>query len=286
MTNDSNYFFKPQSVRIPTPTTQKKVSRDETDSTAIEPTIIPNPLTSTVDFDGSDPLNNFAKLAEDESPEILSTSSKRFGRGTNEFGYERWNNRKAAILNKYTTSEKLSIITSFLAGGEIIKSTTTVSDKVKHRLEQLDNFDDDPVRQVLNLTSVEYVAKIEQLNHQLRDAWNSDQRVKALKIAIQCSKLLADTSAMQFYPSKFVLITDILDTFGNLVFDRLKNKSELVRMGTSSVLPDDFTPDMVPDSTKETCLNWFYKVASIRELLPRFYVEACIIKSYQFLGTR
>lgn len=179
-------------------------------------------------MDGNDPLNKFAKIAEDESPEVIPTS-KRFGRGTNEFGYERWNNRKAAILNKYTTSEKLSIITSFLAGGEIIKSTTTVSDKVKHRLEQLDNFDEDPVRQMLNLTQHEYVAKIEQLNHQLRDAWNSDQRVKALKIAIQCSKLLSDTSAMQFYPSKFVLITDILDTFGNLVYDRLKNKSEIIR---------------------------------------------------------
>lgn len=28
-----------------------------------------------------------------------------------------------------------------------------------------------------------------------------DQRVKALKIAIQCAKLLADTKVVQFYPS-------------------------------------------------------------------------------------
>lgn len=32
----------------------------------------------------------------------------------------------------------------------------------------------------------------------------------------QCSKLLADISVIQFYPSKFVLITDILDNFGEL----------------------------------------------------------------------
>ena len=32
----------------------------------------------------------------------------------------------------------------------------------------------------------------------------------------QCAKLLADVSVIQFYPSKFVLITDILDTFGEL----------------------------------------------------------------------
>lgn len=42
----------------------------------------------------------------------------------------------------------------------------------------------------------------------------------------QCAKLLVDTSVMAFYPSKFVLITDILDIFGKLVYERLKVKAE------------------------------------------------------------
>ena len=37
----------------------------------------------------------------------------------------------------------------------------------------------------------------------------------------QCSKLLADISVIQFYPSKFVLVTDILDTFGKVFFIHL-----------------------------------------------------------------
>ena len=44
------------------------------------------------------------------------------------------------------------------------------------------------------------------------DDWKSDVVVEFLDL--QCSKLLADISVIQFYPSKFVLITDILDKFG------------------------------------------------------------------------
>lgn len=109
----------------------------------------------------------------------------------------------------------------------MLKSTqTSISEKVKHRLEQLDDFDEGSVHHMLDLTQQEYMTKIEQLNNELVQAWNTDQRVKALKIAIQCSKLLADTSVMQFYPSQFVLITDILDIFGKLVYERLRTKAE------------------------------------------------------------
>lgn len=60
---------------------------------------------------------------------------------------------------------------------------------------------------------------------------------------------------------------------GNLVFDRIRRKSQYTPPGSIKpiMLPEDFDPKDVPESGKETCRNWFYKISSIRELLPRLY---------------
>lgn len=106
-----------------------------------------------------------------------------------------------------------------------MKAQSSAVDKVQHRLEQLDCFEEGSQRK-MDLSQAEYVSRIEQLNRELVSAWNSEQRVKALRIVIQCAKLLADTDVLGFYPSKFVLITDILDIFGQLVYDRLRTKAD------------------------------------------------------------
>jgi len=134
----------------------------------------------------------------------------------------------------------------------------------------LDHFEDGSLQHMMNLTQQEYYTRFEQLKIEMVQSWNVDQRVKALKIAIQCTKMLTDTGVLQFYPSQYVLITDILDTFGKLVYERLKTK-------------DAGNNPNSKGSCRETCQNWFYKTASIRDLIPRLYVEMAIFKCYQFL---
>lgn len=151
------------------------------------------------------------------------------------------------------------------------------------RLEQLDQSDSSDLRQMLNLSQADYISKISDLQKALKAAWDSDQRVMSIRIAIQSAKLLADTSVVQFYPSKFVLITDILDSFGQLVFDRLMAKANSLLPVEKQLDSNTFDSSEVPESAKETCRNWFYKIASIRELLPRLYVESAILKSLKFL---
>lgn len=164
-----------------------------------------------------DPLSLAVAAASSASAETLG-SKKVMG---DEF--EPWEARKAGILAKYTTSERLSIQSSFLGGGtQVVKNPVSTSDKVQQRLEQLD--DDADVRELMDLSQSEYVMRINELNEELKSAWSKDARVRSLKLVIQSAKLLGDTSVLAFFPSKSVLVYDILDSFGELVFQRIRAK--------------------------------------------------------------
>lgn len=41
-----------------------------------------------------------------------------------------------------------------------------------------------------------------------------------------------DTSVLQFYPTLFVLAMDIMDTVGDMVWERIKSKAEFAEDGT------------------------------------------------------
>ncbi|TYZ57033.1 hypothetical protein PybrP1_009786 [[Pythium] brassicae (nom. inval.)] len=138
----------------------------------------------------------------------------------------------------------------------------------------------------VEMTQSEYVAKLRQMEHELVGAWNQNQKVAALRIAIKCVKLLSDTSSSpQLYPCVFVLVSDVLDTFGDLVFARIKARASEDENGQPLPTPlaESFVSSDVNIQAKETCRNWFYKTACIRELLPRIYIEVALLKSYRFL---
>uniref|UniRef100_A0A3P9KGR6 VPS35 endosomal protein-sorting factor-like n=1 Tax=Oryzias latipes TaxID=8090 RepID=A0A3P9KGR6_ORYLA len=173
----------------------------------------PDPLSSMLD--GTDPLSMFAATSAGQPTDL---GRRRREKEEEAVGpdFEPWAMKRGEILARFTTTEKLSI--NLCMGSEKGKAlgpgSSAVSEKVRTRLEELDDLEEGSQKELLNLSQQDYANRIEELNQSLKEAWASDQKVKALKIVIQCSKLLSDTAVIQFYPSKFVLITDILDTFG------------------------------------------------------------------------
>uniref|UniRef100_G3NMI0 VPS35 endosomal protein-sorting factor-like n=1 Tax=Gasterosteus aculeatus aculeatus TaxID=481459 RepID=G3NMI0_GASAC len=235
-------------------------------SSSSSSSVPPDPLSSMLD--GTDPLSMFAAASATEAPAMSHSGSaaKRREKEEEAVGqdFELWSSKRGEILARFTTTERLSI-NLFMGSdqGSNPRSDASRTDSFLCICVRVQGSQ----KELLNLSQQDYANRIEELNQSLKEAWASDQKVKALKIVIQCSKLLSDTSVIQFYPSKFVLITDILDTFGRLVYDRIWTMCSDPRP-----LPDSFTVDDVNDTAKETCLNWFFKIASIRELLPRLYL--------------
>lgn len=130
----------------------------------------------------------------------------------------------------------------------------------------------------------EYIKRLHELKDEIMRSWNSDDRVTTLKLSIKVGRLLMDTSVAQFYPTLFVLGAEIMDMLGDLVWDRIKQKAEFSDDGTKICsLPDDFDAKSICFEAKETCNNWFRKISSIHELLPRIYLELAILPCWRFL---
>jgi hypothetical protein len=199
--------------------------------------------------------------------------------------YLSWSERKKEVLREFTLTGKISVAASFMLDEDEKEETAGVPvEKARQRLAALEG--QARGTSTVEMSQSQYEQRIAKLQRDLQRAWNGNQRVTSLKIAIQCSKLLAEPRVPQFYPSMFVLVTEILDTFGKLVFERIKvvAEEESARMGGRSRLPDDFTSSDVGAEARETCRNWFYKTSCIRELLPRLYVEMALLEAYRFLG--
>ena len=49
---------------------------------------------------------------------------------------------------------------------------------------------------------------------------------------------------------------------------------------------DSIDFSQIPDKVQETCRNWFLKSACIREVLPRIYLELCLVSSQKYMNRK
>jgi len=152
------------------------------------------------------------------------------------------------------------------------------------------------------LSYEEYFCKINKMIDQMHQFWKQEQRVKSLKTIIQLTKLLANSNQAKLYQRKYKLITEALDEFGQLMYNRihlidetydpprrLANEEndqigggQLVSEG-EEIYDNSMSKEQAHELAKDICRNWFLKVASIRELVPRFYCELAILRACDVL---
>ena len=198
-----------------------------------------------------------------------------------------WNVQKNRVLAEYATAS-IRVKASFLDDAASMDDGSQKQQSVSAAKERLMALQGRGPEDTLELSQKEYMDHITKLHGELITAWNTEEKVLSLKLAIQCAKLLSDVDVPQFYPIMFCLVSDILDTFGTLVYERIKARAEEVLTqaagGAPQRLKEGWVSSDVPTEAKETCRNWFYKTACIRELLPRLYLELALLRCFRFLS--
>ncbi|CAI5733304.1 unnamed protein product [Peronospora destructor] len=196
---------------------------------------------------------------------------------------------KASMLEVNELENEISFVPKrdYQMKDDLIEAS--VITKTRTRLELLDRGPEknrslsEQDDETIEISHSQYVAKVKEMQKKLITSWKHNYKVEALRIAIKCVKLLADIdTAPQLYPCVFVLVSEVLDTFGKLVFDRIHARASEDENGLllSELLGEHFTSSDINEQATETCRNWFYKSACIRELLPRIGVGEPMVSLY------
>ncbi|KNA22780.1 hypothetical protein SOVF_031280 isoform A [Spinacia oleracea] len=191
-----------------------------------------------------------------------------------------WTTFKRFLVQKFPPSKTVAV--SSIAN--LVIGSHKVYEKSNAHLDELDDPQGSAEEDVTFITQQEYTARLSDMKTDILSSWDAGDHFKSLKLSVKVARLLRDTDLLQFYPTLFTQVTDILDMLGDMVIERIKRKAEFTEDGTQiRALPEDFQARDVCSEAKETCHNWFCKIGSIRDLLPRIYLELAILPCWRFL---
>jgi hypothetical protein len=155
--------------------------------------------------------------------------------------------------------------------------------KIEQGRNRLEEIEGDKKGNKFNIiSSGEHVAKMEVLKREMLQKWEVEDKVGTLKIIIHCTKMLNDVFTPKFYTHKFLIISDILDIFSKLVYERIYKLSFTSDKSTEF---NDINPGMINNTAKDICYNWILKCSCIRELLPRIYIDITFLRIFKFIYT-
>ncbi|KAH9578645.1 hypothetical protein LSM04_001303 [Trypanosoma melophagium] len=109
-----------------------------------------------------------------------------------------------------------------------------------------------------SLSQQQLVTLVEKIHQHLKDAWVRGEKVQNLRVAIQAAGLL----------SKRLQVT-------------AEENSDIVAILLKKGI--DASDDLIPSEAVELCYNWFLKINSIRELLPRICIEVSLLRCFRYM---
>ncbi|KAJ0242181.1 Uncharacterized protein HA466_0206780 [Hirschfeldia incana] len=230
---------------------------------------------------GNDPLDFFDPLmGSDVNASAEEDTSLSIGAVTQELAKE-WKSLIRILMQRFPVSKVISFSP---VSNVITKGSKVETPSAQPHLEETGSEQTSLEETAKVMDQQEYLIKVRELIDGITKAWQVEDRVTSLKLSIKVTKLLMDTTVLQFYPTVFVIVTDMLDMVGNMVWERIKEKAEHDVDGTLiCTLPNNFQASDICLEARETCYNWFCKVGSVRELLPRIYLELAILPCWRFL---
>ena len=230
--------------------------------------------------DPVDALLARANAEDSDSDEVVARVGGVGGAEGEAAARERWRAKTRRTHARHSGRGTIQVSMAF----EIISTRAKGEAGVEARLAELENTASGLSAQTHRISQQEYVTRLKRLNDDIANAWLKDDRVNALKLCVKVTKLLSDTKLGKFYPVLFVLVTEVIETVGRLVYERIRRKAEEEGSnGQVTPLPENFKASQVRTIARNTCRNWFYKIATIRDVVPRVYMELALFKCYRFL---
>ena len=188
---------------------------------------------------------------------------------------------KADVLRRYTTNQPIA---SFID----VEEGLTEDQRAKMLAERLGSTSEASGLRVTGNAQVELVSHVEGLDKELRRFWGKGEKVRSTRVTIQAIKMLCNPKVPQCYPSIFMLVSNVMDTFGDFVAKRLQELSANGNAVVATLLKKgrDADADLIPAEAVEVCNNWFLKISSIRELVPRICVELSLLKCFRYVSKK
>ena len=192
-----------------------------------------------------------------------------------------WSSIRKNLMDLFCNNFNMEVksVYSFTLDEEELQKNYKI-EQGRNRLEEIEGEKSSKMFNIIS--SGEYVAKMEVLKRELLQKWEVEDKVGTLKIIIHCTKMLNDVFTPKFYTHKFLIITEILDIFSKLIYERIYKLSFNNDKSTDF---NDITPSIINNTAKDICYNWILKCSCIRELLPRIYIDITFLRIFRFIYT-